>query len=64
MKVPKEWADNMDLFEYVTDALSGKANEFDAKIVGSIEEDSYGDNGYIKINFNGKIYRLCLEEER
>jgi hypothetical protein len=60
MTVSKTWIEEPKVFKFVSEALEEKAIEFDALVMSRAQS---GGVGFIRINLNGKVYRLGLEEE-
>jgi hypothetical protein len=64
MKVMRDWADNEELMVAVTEAMSTGdiADEFGVEVDARNEEGSYGERGYIELKYDGRRFRLALEE--
>ena len=62
MKSPVEWNNVPDAFEIVAEALY-EADEVGNTVTSGTERTSYGEDGYIKFEMDGRVYSLTLYEE-
>jgi len=62
MKVKREWMENEEVFDAVTQALD-RSEELGQHVRVRAEEGRYGDLGEIVITLNGRRFTLELHEE-
>jgi hypothetical protein len=59
MQIQRQWSNEQDIFGLVSSQLEGMD---DADVIARDEQDSYGDEGYIMILRNGRVFKLLLAE--